>query len=106
MAFRRFYRRTFLNKRSHHAGAYVLADVSLELGMLSDDGTDVCAWLTVSDCSRTTQLQFDAHDRATAANALHKARVLKTVVDGFVDALERAVAEADLASRPDKPNRP
>lgn len=72
--------------------------------MLSDDGTDVCAH-TVADCSRTAQLQFDAHDRATAANALHKARVLKTVVDGFVDALERAVAESGVASRSDKLTR-
>jgi predicted Zn-dependent protease len=105
MAFRRFYRRTFLNKRGHHAGAYVLADVSLERGMLSDDGTDVCAQLTVADCGRITQLDFDVHDRDTAANALHKARVLKTVVDRFVDALESAVAESGADSRADKPTR-
>ncbi len=30
MPFRRFYRRRFLNLRGHHAGAYVLADVSIE----------------------------------------------------------------------------
>jgi hypothetical protein len=46
-------------------------------------------------------LQFDVHDRDTAANALHKARVLKTVVDGFVDALERAVTESGVISRPE-----
>lgn len=105
MAFRRFYRRTFLNKRGHHAGAYVLADVSLERGMVSDDGTDVCAHLTVADCARTAVLQFDVHDRDTAANALHKARVLKTVVDGFVDALELAVAESGVTERTGKPSR-
>jgi hypothetical protein len=46
-------------------------------------------------------LQFDVRDRDTAANALHKARVLKTVVDGFVDALERAVTESGVISRPE-----
>ncbi len=50
--------------------------------MLSDDGSDVCAYLTVADCSRTTQLEVDVHDRDTAANPCTRARALKAVVDG------------------------
>ena len=37
MAFRRFYRRTFLNRRGHHAGAYALADITTEPGYTDDE---------------------------------------------------------------------
>lgn len=100
MAFRRFYRRTFLNLRGHHAGAYVLADIDLETGF-GGDSTErvVCGHLTLADCGRVTELQFDADDAAGARNALHKARELQRVVDGFVTALERAVDESGVMTR-------
>lgn len=97
MVYRRFYRRRFLNRRGHHAGAYALADVSLEhLFRTRERDREVAAGLTVADCGRVVTLDFDAYDRATARNALHKARVLKEVVDGFVEALERATDELGL----------
>lgn len=107
MASLRFYRRTFLNKRGHHAGAYVIAEGIVEPGFHTDDGKlEVSAALTVADCSRIVTLDFDAHDSASARNALHKARLLKVVVDGFVDALERAVDDAHVsASERSSPRR-
>jgi hypothetical protein len=96
MAFRRFYRRAFLNKRGFHAGAYVHADIEVEGGFSGENAKRVTALLTVADCGRATTLDFDAGDRAAARNALFKARLLKKVVDEFVEALERAVADAEL----------
>ncbi len=89
----RFYRRRFLNKRGHHAGAYVLAEVSLERHALHAGSRveSVDAWLTVADCARVTQLDFTANSPSEANNALHKARELREVVVDFTAALEEAV---------------
>lgn len=89
---RRFYRRTFLNRRGHHAGAYVLADVGLEPGW-DGNGQRLAAQLTVADCGRVATLDFDASDEAGVRNALHKARVLRDVVVAFTDALEEGARE-------------
>lgn len=95
----RFYRRRFLNKRGHHAGAYVIASIEFERSY-RDDGHDVVdAHLTIADCGRVATLDFDAYTTAEARNSLYKARLLRIVVDGFVDSLERAIAEADLRTR-------
>lgn len=104
MAFRRFYRRAFLNKRGHHAGAYALADIVLdEPFMNSSDGTHrVEGVFTVADCSRVANLNFEAETYGEAANALHKARLLHAMLGDFVVALEAAVAEAGL----DRPRSP
>ncbi|MFD7022492.1 hypothetical protein [Promicromonospora sukumoe] len=99
MAFRRFYRRTFLNRRGHHAGAYTLADITTEPGFTRDEQAKrVSARLTIADCGRVVTLDLDADTPADARNALHKARLLRDIVDRSVDALERAVADAGLSS--------
>lgn len=91
------YRRTFLNKPGHLAGAYVIA--SIDLWRDDDDGrTWVDADLTVADCSTVTTLDFWVSDDASVAtrrNALHKARVLRDVVVAFTEQLEAALGEAD-----------
>lgn len=94
MASLTFYRRYFLNRRGHHGGAFILADVHSE-NYVSDGHPlqDVCAFVTIADCSRVVSLDFDVHTMADVQNALHKARVLRQVINDFVDALERALAD-------------
>lgn len=89
---KRFYRRRFLNRRGYHAGAYVIADVDIET-FESEAGprTEIAASLTVADCGRIATLDFDVHDAKAVGNALHKARLLRDVVDGFTEALEAAI---------------
>jgi hypothetical protein len=89
---RRFYRRSFLNRRGHHAGAYVIADVRLEHDPHSQRSW-VLADLTIADCNRVAVLDFGVDEGKDAANALHKARLLRDVVTVFTDALEAAVEE-------------
>ncbi len=98
MPFRRFYRRRFLNLRGHHAGAYVLADVSIEnvAGPGQPPERWVEAGLTIADCGRVVTLDFDIRDAAGTRNALHKARASKEVVDGFIEALDRASDSAQF----------
>lgn len=91
---KRFYRRRFLNRRGYHAGAYVIADVEIET-FVSKAGprTEIAAALTVADCGRIATLDFDVRDATAVSNALHKARLLRDIVDGFTEALEAAVAK-------------
>ncbi len=102
---RRFYRRTFLNRRGHHAGAYVIAALSTE-SYLSDGipTWEVSGELTIADCSRVADLDFSVRDTASARNSLHKARLLTQIVTQFTAALEAAVSELGLdgASDPDR----
>ncbi|HET7689132.1 MAG TPA: hypothetical protein VFK41_02030 [Nocardioidaceae bacterium] len=90
MSSRRFYRRRFLNKRGHHAGAYVLADCSIET---YQSVAEVAASLTIADCGRVATLNFDVRSESDAGNALYKARLLRDVVGDFVVALEESVEE-------------
>ncbi|MFI6423872.1 hypothetical protein [Promicromonospora sp. NPDC050880] len=100
MAFRRFYRRTFLNLRGHHAGAYALADITVEPGFDPDErGRRVSARLSVADCGRVVTIDLDADTPAEARNALHKARLLRDVAGQVAEALERAIHEAELDGR-------
>lgn len=89
---RRFYRRTFLNRRGHHAGAYVLAGICLER---SDDRQPgwLSAELTVADCGRIATLDFDITSQRDLRNALDKARLLRAVIVAFTDALEDGAEE-------------
>ena len=89
---RPFYRRTFLNRRGHHAGAYVIAEVRLDRGT-TQQAAVVDACLTIADCHRVATLDFYAGERRDLANAVHTARVLRDVVVDFVVALERAAEE-------------
>lgn len=90
-----FYRRRFLNRRGHHGGAYVLADVTVERHDWDGETRppSVSAWVTVSDCSRTTQLDFTVDRAGDLANALHKARLLRDTLADFTAALEEAAEE-------------
>lgn len=96
--FKRFYRRRFLNRRGHHAGAYVLADCTVE-EWAKDVSVD--ATLTIADCSRlvTLDFSFGSSDHAQASNAFHKARELKEVLDDFIVALGEAQVEAEARRR-------
>lgn len=91
MSTRRHYRRRFLNRRGHHAGAYAIADIRTYRAPGRSSGID--ATLTLSDCSRIIDLDFNVYDEASARNALYKADLLRTMVDDFVAAYEEAVAE-------------
>ena len=92
MSYRRFYRRRFLNRPRHHAGAYVLADCSIESYR---NGPEISADLTIGDCGRIVSLNFNGWDKSSTSNALSKARALRTVVDEFCDALEAAAVEVE-----------
>ncbi|GAA1857049.1 hypothetical protein [Myceligenerans crystallogenes] len=85
-----------MNQRGFQAGAYVHADIEV-VDDRCDGRKEVEAYLTVADCGRAAQLDFSADDKRFARNALYKARLLKKTVDAFVDALERAVGEAELS---------
>lgn len=91
---RYLYRRRFLNRRGHHAGAYLLAEITL--GRLGDNDSHVDASLTLADCSRIVTLDFDAYSHREGENALHKARLLRDLFIDYVDALERACADREL----------
>jgi len=94
MSTRRHYRRRFLNRRGHHAGAYAIADIRTYRGLgRNARSSGVDATLTLSDCSRIIDLDFNVYDEASARNALYKADLLRTMVDDFVAAYEKAVAE-------------
>lgn len=88
----RFYRRRFLNRRGHHGGAYVLADVTIET-FGADERPFVCAHLAISDCGRVADLDFDVKDADEARNALVKVGRLREAVNSFAAALEGAIAE-------------
>lgn len=100
MTYRPFYRRRFLNRRGHHAGAYVLADISLDTWRPAERAPrqSVEATLTIADCSRVGTLDFCADKPVELRNALHKAQVLREVVADFADALERAADEVGSGS--------
>lgn len=91
MSTNRMYRRRFLNRPGHHAGAYAIAEVKVYAGRKKNGY--VSASLAIADCSRVVDLDFYAGDDATAANALHKARLLRDIVVDFADAYERAIEE-------------
>lgn len=93
MSIRKFYRRRFLNLRGHHQGAHVIANVRVAKCLNDENRRYVDAMLTIADCSRTVQLDFDSFERDDLANSLHKARLLRDTVVDFTAALERAAAE-------------
>lgn len=92
MSTRRMYRRRFLNRPRHHAGAYAIAEVNVYAGRKNSE-SHVGAALTIADCTRIVELDFYATDEASATNALHKARLLREIVTEFVQAYERAIDE-------------
>ena len=54
-----FYRRAFLNRRPHHGGAYVIADISSpDSASLGTEHVAIEASLTIADCGRASHLDF------------------------------------------------
>lgn len=94
MVLPQFFRRAFLNLPGHHAGAYALAAVDVKPGYAS--GKRVSASLSIADCGRVVTLEFDADCATAARNALHKAVLLRDILDEFTEALEHAIREAEL----------
>lgn len=95
MSTRRFYRRRFLNKRGHHAGAYVIATVDVEhYTHKGKERRAVDAYIDLADCGRVIALDFDVNSKPRARNAIYKAQLLRDVLDGFIDALGDATGEA------------
>jgi len=93
----RFYRRSFLNRRGHHRGAYIIASSEID----SDTDRAGRAWidatLTISDCDRVVSLDFWVDRPSDAANALHKARLLRDIVGAFTESLETSVEAWEAA---------
>ena len=98
---KRYYTRRFLNRRGHHAGAYVLASVEDTSRRAPDDDGWVETELVMSDCGRQIRLDFDV-DRAGLANSLHKLDVLIDTLTRFRAALVeegRLAAERERCAR-------
>ncbi|GAA3563153.1 hypothetical protein GCM10022197_18370 [Microlunatus spumicola] len=93
----RYYTRRFLNRRGHHAGAYVLASVE-DTSRRPDDTTWTDVDFVLSDCGRQIQLDFDV-DTDSLANSLHKVDVLLETLTKFRAAL---VEEGRLAAERDR----
>ncbi len=102
MSTRRIYRRRFLNRPGHHAGAYAIAEVNVFAGRNKNKG-HVAASLIIADCNRVAELDFYAGDEASAANALHKARLLREIVNQFATSYERAIEEWRTISESEPP---
>ena len=87
---KRFYRRRFLNRRGHHAGAYVLADCTIEMWR---DQPAVDASVTIADCSRLVTLDFSGATAPEIGNALFKARTLRDTLIDLTASLEQAAED-------------
>lgn len=83
------YRRRFLNRPKHHTGAHVIARVEVENTRSGKPFVD--ASLRLADCNRVVELDFNVYDRADAKNALHKAKLLRDLIDEFAESLEEAI---------------
>ena len=91
----RCYTRRFLNRRGHHAGAYVLASVE-DTSRRPDDVRWTEVEFVLSDCGRQIQLDVDVDvDADSVANSLHKVDVLLDTLTKFRAAL---VEEGRLAA--------
>jgi hypothetical protein len=108
MAKHRFYTRRFLNLPTHHAGAYVLADVPE-----TDLDSDHDAWceLVLTDCTRQVSFEFPLYSKADRGNSVRKARILAEALTEFADALDvearlAAVRAGEAGAEPDPPEEP
>jgi hypothetical protein len=99
MASKRFYRRRFLNRRGHHAGAYVIAECKFSAPTAPDKRGWISATVRISDCFRVAELDFGGGDRAAIGNALYKARLLRDTMIDLTEALEQAVEEWERPAR-------
>lgn len=87
------YRRRFLNRPRHHTGAHVIARVDLvqyKKGAPYVDGS-----LRLADCYRVIELDFEIRTKTDAKNALHKAKLLRNLLEEFTEALEDAIEQSE-----------
>lgn len=77
----RYYRREFLNKQGHQAGAYVFAEVSDTTLEGASDYADI--EFRVADCYRAITLDFGLYDESERENSLYKLDVLIETLLGF-----------------------
>jgi hypothetical protein len=91
MAFKPFYRRRFLNRRGHHAGAYLIAECQIET--YRDGAAHVEASFTLADCSRVAVIDLCGARPAEIANSLRKAQLVRDAMTDLCEALEEAAAE-------------
>lgn len=94
----RYYVRKFLNRRGHHAGAYVLAFVE-RAPANATAGYCLDTHLEIADCNRRITFDFPFWSKADRANSLHKARLLAEVTARFAEALQAELEE--VAKRPE-----
>jgi hypothetical protein len=100
-----YYRREWLNEPGIHGGAHVIATVGIDEDWC--EGHRVDASLTISDCNRSVQLDFDLWtgnegvDEDDRRNGLHKARLLAEIAREFADALELAYADPRVTTPTD-----
>ncbi len=85
-----FYRRRFLNRRGHHAGAYVLAECKIGCWQ---DRLELDAFVTIADCGRVTTLDLSGATAGEIANALFKARMLRDTLVDLTAVLESSARE-------------
>lgn len=92
-----FYRRRFLNRRGHHAGAFVLAECKIGTWQ---DRAELDAFVTIADCSRVVALDLSGATTSEISNALFKARTLRDTLVDLTATLERMADEVlDTQSR-------
>lgn len=90
MAFKPFYRRRFLNRRGHHAGAYAIAECTI---VTYSGRAEVSAFLTLADCSRVAVIDLSGATSGELGNAVRKAQLLREVVSDLCVAVEAASVE-------------
>lgn len=93
----RYRKRLFLNK-DRSLRAYAIAHVDKLSTWEGQRGinTDLGATLELGDCSKTIYLNFDISTPKEKANVLHKARVLRDLVNTFLDEVEAEAGRSDF----------
>src|SRR5690349_13708358 len=90
MAHKPFYRRLFLNRRGHHAGAYAIAECAVETYR---GKPDLDAYLKLADCSRVVTIDLSGSTIKEIDNAVRKVHVLHDVVTELCASVDAAAAE-------------
>lgn len=88
MRSKRSHRRRFLNRRGHHAGAFVLAECKIDVCQAR---TELDAYVTIAYCGRMVTLDFSGSTTSEISNALPKTRTLRDALVGSAPGLVRAL---------------
>jgi hypothetical protein len=82
--------------------AYVIASVEGVEGWKSkrkgfeQESFHMDASLEIGDCTKTVYLDFDISSSAQKADVLHKAKLLREVMNNFLDQVEAEAAKSDF----------